>query len=478
MAATGALLGEDPGGYDCEFIQPPSSAFQTECPICLHILKEPCLISCPCGQKICRECVEKIKEDNKPCPLCNKTNFTFMRDYGLERSLKEFLVLCSFKNDGCEWKGKLGEYRQHLNWNPSPQNRLSGCKLVSVECEHGCGEWLQRRHITAHVKEQCMKRPYSCSYCQEYESTYEDVVTSHFSHCNKYPVMCPNNCREEKFERSELQSHLRERCPLAEVNCPLLYAGCEVTLPRKDMPEHMKDTVMHLALVATVTQSLIKENHKLRQNIETRDQGIKETVAHLSESLIKENHELKQKVKDRDSKIAVLSQNLQAHKLELKSIKEEVRKLAFHKLGLPVEFRVKDDENDVYLPGFYTHSNGYRMCVGVVPRGVGDGQGTHVSIFTYLQKGQFDDHLKWPFRGRVTIQIVNQAEDNNHFEVTIPYDDSTPDTHAGRVVGKRSEGWGHHDFISHSDLSFNAKRRTQYSKRGIIIVRVSNVTLS
>ena len=174
MAATGALLGEDPGGYDCEFIQPPSSAFQTECPICLHILKQPCLISCPCGQKICRECVEKIKEDNKPCPLCNKTNFTFMRDYGLERSLKEFLVLCSFKNDGCEWKGKLGEYRQHLNWNPSPQNRLSGCKLVSVKCEHGCGEWLQRRHITAHVKEQCMKRPYSCSYCQEYKSTYEE----------------------------------------------------------------------------------------------------------------------------------------------------------------------------------------------------------------------------------------------------------------------------------------------------------------
>ena len=266
-----------------------------------------------------------------------------------------------------------------------------------------------------------------------------------------------------------LKSHLQVRCPLAEVNCPLHYAGCEV-------PEHMKDTVMHLALVATVTQRLLKENHELQQNIETRDQGIKETVAHLSESLIKENQELKQKVKERDSKIAVLSQNLQAHKLELKSIKEEVQKSAFHKLGLPVEFRVKDD--DVYLPGFYTHSNGYRMCVGVVPRGIGDGQGTHVSIFTYLQKGQFDDHLKWPFRGRVTIQIVNQAEDNNHFEVTIPYDANTPDTHAGRVVGKRSEGWGHHDFISRSDLNYNAKRKTKYSKKGIIIVRVSKVSLS
>ncbi|CAI8028545.1 Tetraspanin-7 [Geodia barretti] len=78
----------DRGGYDCEFVEPPPAAFQTDCPICLHVLKEPCLISCPCGQKICRECVEQIKEDDKPCPLCNKTDFTYIRDYGLERYLK------------------------------------------------------------------------------------------------------------------------------------------------------------------------------------------------------------------------------------------------------------------------------------------------------------------------------------------------------------------------------------------------------
>ena len=66
------------GGYDCEFVSPPPEAIQAECPVCLSILKEPCLISCPCGQKICRECVELIKNDKKPCPLCNKTEFTFL----------------------------------------------------------------------------------------------------------------------------------------------------------------------------------------------------------------------------------------------------------------------------------------------------------------------------------------------------------------------------------------------------------------
>ena len=76
------------GGYDCDFVEPPPQAFQTECPVCLQILKEPCLISCRCGQKFCRVCIEGVKRDNKPCPLCNLHNFTFMQDHGFERSLK------------------------------------------------------------------------------------------------------------------------------------------------------------------------------------------------------------------------------------------------------------------------------------------------------------------------------------------------------------------------------------------------------
>ena len=125
------------GGYDCELVEPPPAAFQTECPVCLHVLKEPCLISCPCGQKICRECVEQIKEDGKPYPLCNKTDFTFMQDYGLERFLKEQGVWCSHKKDGCEWRGKLGGYEQHLNEDPSPENQLTGCQFVEVGCVYG-----------------------------------------------------------------------------------------------------------------------------------------------------------------------------------------------------------------------------------------------------------------------------------------------------------------------------------------------------
>ena len=542
------------GGYDCEFVSPPPSGLPTDCPICLQILKEPCLISCSCGKKICRECVEQIKESNKPCPMCNKTEFTYMRDNDLERSLKELEVWCTSKKDGCEWRGKLGEYEQHLNLNPSPENQLSGCQFVEVECKHGCGEWFQRHHIAAHQKGVCQKRPYSCEYCHKYESTFENVTKNHHHQCNKFPVKCPNKCREAPFERQKVRSHVKEECPLTEVNCPLHYAGCEVRLPRKDMPEHKRDTVTHLTLLATVTQTLQKENKELKQQLEAmpiatdvhyqelqkatekESEALKKEVKKLQQKLTKEHQELKQHFQQLQTKqrtttdiqyqelhkvteesealkkeVKKLQQNINEHKKENQELKQRIQQLEVkqstteahyqeskatdrkveilkrevHGLKLilgrfPIEYHVKyATKKGQYFPSFYTHSYGYCMCIEVYTNGYGSGEGNHVSIYTRLMEGPYDDHVKWPFRGEITIQIVNQAGDRSHFEKTIVYNDKIPDIYACRPSGKeRSPERGFHQFLAHTDLEYNAAKKTQYLKDGIIIVRVVRVKIT
>ena len=425
--------GENRGGYDCEFAEPPPSAFQTECPICLQILKEPCLMSCSCGQKICRECIKQIKAAKKPCPLCNKSdNFTFLRDYGLERSLKEYDVFCANKKEGCEWRGKLGIYEQHLNRNPSPENKLGGCRFVEVECIHECGEWFQRCHITTHQTHECIKRPYSCDFCKDYDSTFEDVTETHYPQCRKHPIDCPKKCREYPFERQQLESHLKDECPLTLVDCLFHYAGCDVQLPRKDMPEHMKETATHLTLLASITHKLVKENLEYKEKL----QATEDEVTKL--------------------------------KLSLTSC-----------CGFPKVYHVKQTKDSIYLPSFYTHPYGYKMCVRVDPNGSCSGKGTHVSICTYLMKGLYDEHLKWPFRGNINIQIVNQAGDYDHVERIIHYNDMTSDNVANRVTSEeRSNGWGIHIFIAHSDLEYNATKKTQYLKDNHLIVRVVKVKKS
>ena len=152
-----SVKGQNRGGYDCEFVTLPPDVIQIACPICLQIPKQPCLISCPCGKEFCRECIERIKEDGKPCPLCNLSDFTFLRHHGSERYLRAQEVWCSHKKDGCKWRGKLGEYERHLNKDPSPENQLTGCQFVLIECGNGCGKWFQRRNIAFHQKGTCPK---------------------------------------------------------------------------------------------------------------------------------------------------------------------------------------------------------------------------------------------------------------------------------------------------------------------------------
>ena len=54
------------------------------------------------------------------------------------------------------------------------------------------------------------------------------------------------------------------------------------------------------------------------------------------------------------------------------------------------------------------------MCLGVFPGGNGEGRGTHVSLFIHIMKGESDSQLKWPFRGSVVIEMLNQQADHTH----------------------------------------------------------------
>jgi len=51
----------------------------------------------------------------------------------------------------------------------------------------------------------------------------------------------------------------------------------------------------------------------------------------------------------------------------------------------------------------------------------------HVSVFVCLTQGEYDDHLKWPFNGDITVQLLDQEGREEHHTVVIHYTDGTPD---------------------------------------------------
>ena len=118
------------------------------------------------------------------------------------------------------------------------------------------------------------------------------------------------------------------------------------------------------------------------------------------------------------------------------------------------------------------------MCLRVDANGWKDGKGTHVSVYAYLMRGEFDDLLKWPFQGHLTVAMLNQLEDNNHTTNTIRFTNTTDIEVIGRVTdGERASGWGYHTFIAHTDLNYNPSKNRQYLKYDCLRFRIISVEL-
>ena len=61
-----------------------------------------------------------------------------------------------------------------------------------------------------------------------------------------------------------------------------------------------------------------------------------------------------------------------------------------------------------FSPCFYTSRYGYKMCARIFLNGDGMGQGTHISVFFVVLRGQYDAILRWPFRQKVTFMLFDQ----------------------------------------------------------------------
>ena len=129
-------------GFECEFVEDPPSWLQTECPVCLQILREPYQVTC-CGKSFCRECIEQVKAANKPCPCCKQNSYNDFPNKGLQQPLYGFHVHCSNKEEGCEWTGELGQLDSHLNLNQSGKvDELEGCEFAKIKCTY-CSDVVQ-----------------------------------------------------------------------------------------------------------------------------------------------------------------------------------------------------------------------------------------------------------------------------------------------------------------------------------------------
>ena len=234
---------------DAEFLE--GAAEDWECPVCKLTLLDPFLLSC-CGNHLCESCVGRLA--GKPCPLCSH-KFTGLLDKGRQRGVWQAKVRCSNYNGGCEWQGELRYLLRHLQpadgegpgQSPAPRGPVPLCLFERVPCANeGCGQRLPRKDLEQHQQSECVHRKVRCQYCNEVETTYEELCNVHWGECPDFPVACPNNCDVGGMRRSQVQTHCDRDCKLQPVRCPFFDLGCPAKQrPRKELQNHVNTAQLY-----------------------------------------------------------------------------------------------------------------------------------------------------------------------------------------------------------------------------------------
>ena len=373
--------------------------------------------------------LNKLEAEGEPCPLCKKKPLKTAEHLFFKRKVLQLKIRCSNKPQGCQWVGELGDLDRHLKLGSVDGE----CQFVDVECPLKCDKCIQRRHLVNHQSNECLKRAFTCKHCG-FKSTYEGVTADHWPKCQRYPEICPNKCSEGAIERRFLQRHLREDCPLQEIECEFSYAGCEVKVQRSEMKEHL-DT--------------------------SKDEHLRKVAAHGK-----------------------------AMKTELESLAFAFSKFVSKPFCIPPPEIVLDNFENLkkknkrwYSSPFYTHVGGYKMCLGINANGWGSGENTHVGVAVYMMKGEFDSHLQWPFKGEITVQLDNQKEGGKHYESkAVTASSSTTDGYNDvfcqcTEYDRSKAGWGLGRFISHTDL-YKPEESKEYLKNDTLKFRVTNIVVT
>ena len=343
------------GGYEYSFVDTPPD--ELVCKICHCPSREPYLSVC-CGHTFCKTCLEDAKQVSvvvKTCPMCRKEDFTTFPNKQNERAVNNLHVFCTNKDKGCDWQGEVNSITGHLASS-------DGCKFEEVDCSNGCGESLERRHLSNHIDTECPCSNITCQYCA-ITGERQFIKGQHQQQCPKLPLPCPNECDIEMVLREHMEAH-KAKCPLELIQCDYYEVGCKDSMARKDKLEHDKEKMEnHLSLMKSKYADTEKKVRELEGALQQKTKLIEDM---LFKHVFQWHTTLAEKVKLQQNKTPITLRMSEYSKR--KEDCSEWSSCCFS-WGTPV-LQVNPE-----------------IKLQAIPAGCNDSKGTHLSVQLYLLKG-------------------------------------------------------------------------------------------
>ena len=320
-----------------------------------------------CGHPLCLECALQLLSQPTPhCPKeeCEELLMTdgldepFFPDRPLRSKIAQTSVRCANRSKGCTWTGVAHELHGHF-----------------ISCYYG--------------KAQCKL-------------------------CDQFP--------ERRAQTVPLQSS-----PQVQVACPLAVFGCRRTdkairehLLREHVVEHgqrqnmpaIASCLKGMSILSLYKKemervySTLPENHRTKKSLDIRLADLEVGQKHPEEYQ-------KRKLSENDERKVCPSfpeNNFSG------SMMWEVTRFS-RQLEEGTRSGIS---TSIISPPFYTSRYGYKLCLSLFPLGYAEGSFSHVSLDLMIMRGEFDDHLLWPFTYKVTLKLINPVEGDDVIETIVP----------------------------------------------------------
>ena len=432
--------------------------------------------------------VNKNSNDNIGCPFtelqCSNGCGVVMQRRLVEGHLKSE---CELREVKCEYCNTTGSY-QWIN-----SSHREECPKYPVECPNHCEVGhVRREEISGHLEEcplAIVECPYAAVGCESVvrrKGKMEHVMGSVEQHMeyNKNAILANQNEFQKRLDvREEELENVKQDLRAKEQELDDIKKDLQATRDRLDTKEQ---AMMSINKDLQDTKDELKQSQEIQSQLKTAitekgreldevRQNAKENQKALEETMQQQKDKLEQSLQHQQK----VNSQLQ---LQVEIIFNAAWTLQLSYLAVsdnnvvPVVIKLKEFEKHKNLnfyrcPEFYTRNGGYQMCLTVYPNGYPTSG--YITLCIFLMKGDHDDHLTWPVKGTLTVQLLNQLSDSNHSEpVKFHFDGS------GRECQRVTSGtesvsriWCY-QFIPHKKLSHDAGKNCQYLKDDCVCFRV------
>lgn len=421
--------------------------------LCVHCksLLRPPVKMLPCGHRICYLCLRQLIESGglKGCTggeeECSSTDLTneseIYPDYATERELKQLLVYCFNRVNGCpiqiQWKNLDEHLLECIYKTLECPFRASGCSFtgtkltvdehlnttcpyVEVTCEK-CGDQMTRKGLKEHdcgTPRPCVYSSMGCTFQGTLIEVRQHINNDHYIHldilANQMKTTQDNikKLTVDILKLSEENNHLKE----------------EINQFTKQMAESTKLRTQKTRLLEKVIASTREElnnmdglENQLQQvnSVQAATAVHEDRIRKLEACSSSSHFEPGQMNENLPARLQRAERSLQIHTSRIEELNVRFQNVEsaiydgvlIWKIGnywQKKESAKSGQATFLYSQPFYTSQCGYKMVARIYLNGDGLGKGTHLSLFIAILKGPQDALLHWPFSHKVSFYLLDQ----------------------------------------------------------------------